>query len=259
MLGPISAAGRGTATSGSNLMGMRRRAATFVIGCASVALIAGCGDDAPIEPISTEGTTASGAAVSQEEFIVSADARCSEANAAIANLSTETGTSATSVGQELQITQGVLDGLQGIGEAEDPDGSLGDFYAALEEEIAVLENQQTALSGGDVAGADALDADLTAARTDVEDAALSYGFEDCGQAGSTLPSDPSTGTTPAAPVTPTTPAPATTTPVPTTPVPVTPTEPPVTPPSGGTGGGTATPPPAGGGGSSGSSGGISPG
>jgi len=227
-------------------------------------LVAGCGDDdAPIEPISTETTTSSSATLSQDEFIVSADARCAEANLAIANLSGGTGSSTSGVSQRLEITQGVLDGLQDIGEAEDPGGSLASYYAALEDQIAILEEQEAAIAGGDTAAADLLGADLSAAEAEAEDAALAYGFEDCGGSGTTLPetgveTDAGATVTPApveppatpAPVEPVTPAPVE--PVPVEPVPV---EPPPAP-SGGTGGGTGSPaPPAG---SGGSSGGISP-
>ena len=51
--------------------------------------IAGCGgDDSTIQSVSTTSTTST-AAVSTEEFITAADARCAEANSAIANLSTD--------------------------------------------------------------------------------------------------------------------------------------------------------------------------
>ena len=235
---------------------MSRRAGTLAIGCASMLLIAGCGgDDAPIEPVSTEATSTSGTSLPQDEFIVSADARCEEANVAIANLTSGT-ESSTAVSQELQITQGVLDGLRGIGEAEDPDGSLESFYASLEEEVRILGEQESAVSSGDTATAASLASDLSLAKAETEDAAVQYGFEECGQAGSALPAGSGTATGTTTTGAPVTPAPT----APTEPAPVTPTEPaPVAPPV--TGGGTPTPappPPTGGSSGGGSSGGISP-
>lgn len=235
----------------------RRDAGALSIVLASMALVAGCGgDDAPIEPISTTSTTESTGTIGKDEFITSADARCSEANAAIANLAD---TSSTAVEQELGITQGLLEGLREIGDPEDPDGSLNDFYTALGDEIRTLKQQQTAVEEGDSTTASSLETELDVAKSEAADAGTSYGFDECGGSGTTLPDD--TGGTPVDPG-------ATTTPAPPVPAPTTPTVPPAVPPApappvdpGGTGGGTPTPdvppapaPPDTGGGS----GGISP-
>ena len=106
----------------------------------AVLTIAGCGgDDSTIQSVSTTSTTST-AAVSTEEFITAADARCAEANSAIANLSTDAAATATTVEQQLDITKETLDGLQALGDPEDPDGSLADFYSAMEDQIALSKN-----------------------------------------------------------------------------------------------------------------------
>ena len=216
--------------------------------------IAGCGgDDSTIQSVSTTSTTST-AAVSTEEFITAADARCAEANSAIANLSTDAAATAATVEQQLDITEQTLNGLQALGDPEDPDGSLADFYSAMEDQISTLEEQQQALTSGDSATYDSLEVQLEQAQSEAETAGATFGFEECGQQGSSLPSDSTTSTTPSGgTVTPTTtvPAPATTTPAPApAPAPA-----PVTPPTGGTGG---TPGTGGSGGGGGNSGGISP-
>lgn len=228
---------------------------------AAAAMLVGCGDDdAPIEPVSSPTTGDEAATLSQDEFITSADARCAEANAALANLSTDESAATSATEQERSITQGLLRGLRSIGEADDPDGSLASYYAALEEQVSVLKQQEQAIATGDTAEADALDTELDAAKTEAASAAEQYGFEDCGQEGTALSDTPSTtGDVPGT----TTPAPATTTPAPTTTTPVTPTPvEPVTPPdtSGGTSAGGTSPSTGGssGGGSGGGSGGFSP-
>lgn len=239
--------------------GMRGRVATILVGFASAALLASCGgDDAPIEPVTTDATGSSSASLSQDEFIASADARCGEANAAIANLTSGTEGGSAAVAQQLAITRGVLSGLQEIGTPDDPGGALDRYYAALGDEVDVLEQQETAVSSGDIATYDSLSTELDAARGKAQAAGEEYGFTECGQQGSTIAG----GATPAATAAPTAPAPATTTPAPTDPaIPVEPAPTAPAPPTGGTGGGTATPPPSGGtgGSSGGSSGGISPG
>jgi hypothetical protein len=238
---------------------MRGKLRYLTIAVSAAALLAGCGDDdAPIEPISTSSTTTtSGGTLSQDEFITSADARCGEANAALANLSTDTG-AATTTGQERSITQGLLTGLQGIGDAEDPDGSLEEYYSALKEQVKILKQQESAIATGDTATADSLDTDLDAARSAATTAAESYGFEECGQEGTELSDTPTTtpgGVAPSTTPTTATPAPVTpTTATPTTPAPGEPVTPPATGGTGGTGGGTPSAPSGGG-----SSGGISPG
>jgi hypothetical protein len=217
-------------------MSVRRR--HLALGLAAAALLVGCGnDDAPIEPVSTSTTETDAGTLSQEEFITSADARCAEANAALANLDTETTAATSTTSQERSITQGLLTGLQGIGDAEDPDGSLAAYYAALKDQVKVLKQQEQAISSGDTTAADALDTELDSAKTEAQSAAEQYGFEECGQEGTTLPD---TGTSTSATPATTTPAPTTTTPAtptttPVTPAPVTPTP----PATGGTSGGTS--------------------
>lgn len=245
---------------GANLLPMRGRVARpaiAAIAATAMLAVAGCGDDDPTTSTVSSADPTTGGAVSTEEFITAADARCAEANAAIANLGTGETESSTTVEQELDITKQTLKGLKSLGSPDDPDGSLADYYAAVKQEVSLLAQQQSALATGDTVTAQAVAAELDQARGDARTAAESFGFEECGQEGT--PIDPGDATTPA-PVTPTT----TTAPVtPTTTTPVTPTTtaPVVPPPSGGTSGGTGTGGGTGtdGGGSGGSSGGISPG
>ena len=217
---------------------------------------AGCGGgDATTSSVTSSTSTATTAAVSTEEFITAADARCAEANAAIANLASDGSESATTIQQQLDITEQTVKGLKSLGTPDDPDGSLADYYDAVKTEISVLGQQQDALASGDSAAADTLSVQLDQAQSDAQTAADSFGFKDCGQQGTAVSSDTSTGTpsdsaattTPATPTSTTTPAPA---PAPT----------PVAPAPGGTsGGGTSSGGTSGGTSSGGSpSGGISP-
>lgn len=230
---------------------IRRGLACALAAAAGASVLTACGGgDAPIEPVSasTTSTTSTGL-LTQDEFIASADARCAEANAAVANL----GDDSTAIGQELEITRGLLDDLQGLGDAEDPAGSLGDYYAALSDQIRILKQQETASDEGDTTTVTSLETELGSAKAAAASAAGEYGFEECGGTGTTLPTDGATTTTP------TTPAPTTTTPA--TPAPPPAPAPPA--PGGGTPvtptpAPTPTPPAPGGGGGSGS-GGVVPG
>ena len=207
---------------------MRGKVAAFIATGALVALLGGCGgDDAPIETISTEAETTDGTGTSQDDFIVSADARCAEANAALAGLSDDV--SSTVAGQRLGIVEEVLAGVKGLGATDDPEGHLADYVKALKRQVSLLEEQQSAAASGDTSAYDALAAELDAAEAEAQAAGAAYGFEDCGK-----PPSASTGATTSpggATSDPSAAAPATTTPVPV--VPVTP-EPEPAQPAGGT-------------------------
>jgi len=239
----------------ANLNAMRPKTAIAIATTAgSLALWgAGCGgSDATTSTITSSSSTTT-TAVATDEFITAADARCAEANAAIANLVAEGSASSTVIQQQIDITKQTLKGLKSLGTPEDPDGSLNDFYDAVKQQISVLGQQQSALASGDSAAADTLGVQLDQAESDAQTAAVSFGFEECGQQGSALSTDSSTTGSPSDAATTTTPVTPTTTPAP-TPAPVTPA------PSGGTSGGTSSGGTSGGGsGGSGNSGGISPG
>lgn len=234
---------------------MRGKTVTLAALAAGAIWAAGCGgDDATTSTVTSSSTTPT-TAVSTDEFITAADARCAEANAAIANLTAEGSGSTTAIQQQLDITKQTLTGLKSLGSPEDPDGSLADYYDAVKEQVSLLGQQQDALASGDSAGAEALTTQLDQAETDAQAAAESFGFEECGQSGTALSTDSTTTVAPTDTPATTTPAPATTTTPPaTTPAPVTPA-----PSTGGTSGGTSSGGTGGSsGGTGGSSGGISP-
>ncbi len=125
---------------------------------------------------------------SSEDFITAADSRCAEANAAIANLTSE-----TSAAQELDITQGLLDGLQELDPPEDPTGALDRYFSALEDQIATLEEIEAAVASGDTTAVATLETQLETERSSALSAADEYGFDECGQEGTSLPDDGTTG------------------------------------------------------------------
>lgn len=157
---------------------------------AVAALVAGCGgDEESIEPIGESApaeTESADGKVSQREFIAAADARCSEANAAIANLGT--GAAAENLmlvtSQERQITSGVRDALADLGDPPDPDGALEDYLDALDEQVAVLRRMEQAADNGDTAY-EQLSGELAEAKSAARAAAEEYGFRSCGQDGRT--------------------------------------------------------------------------
>ena len=195
---------------------------------APVAVLGACGggDDAPITPV--EGQTTAAPAVSKRQFIERGDAICAEANAAIANLSAGGTTDPQALlAQERAITEGMLGSLRSLGTPEQTQAVLNRFYTASNNEVAILDRQQTAVERGDATALTTLSTELSVARSESLLAGQEYGFTNCGAEGTTLvPTTPTDGVVTPAP----TPEPA--------------------PDSGGTDGG---------GGGGGSSGGVSPG
>ena len=192
---------------------MRGKAARLTAVAAGALAIGftGCGGDDPTTSTVTSSSSTTTSAVSTDEFITAADARCAEANAAVANLSSEGSASSTVIQQQLDITQQTLKGLKALGTPEDPDGSLGDYYDAVKEQISLLGQQQSALASGDSATADALTTQLDQAESDAQTAAQSFGFEECGQTGTTISADTTSAVpsdSPATTVSPTTTTPA---------------------------------------------------
>jgi hypothetical protein len=197
---------------------------------APVAVVAGCGggSDAPITPVDAQTNAAP--TISKRVFIERGDAICAEANAAIANLSAGGTTDAqTLLSQERAITEGMIGSLRSLGTPAQTQGVLNRFYNALNNQVTILERQQTALERDDAPALSTLTIELSTARSDALLAAQEYGFTRCGQAGTTLTPTPTDGVPAPAPA----PAPA--------------------PDSGGTGSGGG-----GGGGGGGGSGGVSP-
>jgi len=227
---------------------------TFAVGAAVVAF-AGCGgdDEAPVEPVGP--TTSTDATASAEEFISTADARCAEANSAIASLAGTAGTPELAASQEREITQGTLASINSLPQPEDPDGALAEFLDALKAQVATLKQQEQAAQSGDTASFDSLSGQLAQDKADTLAAAKQFGFEECGREGTAASTTPTTETPAPDTATSTTPPAATTTTV--APAPVEPAPAPAPPPadtSGGTGTDDGSSGGSGGGGSS--SGGI---
>jgi hypothetical protein len=215
---------------------------------AGIALSACGGDSSPETPIAvpTETQPSQG----KTEFIAQADSICAEANSSIQQFAAA-GQGLTEADQIAQLRQGVVDQIRQLNPPSDP--TLDQFLTAMQEQVSAGEKIGLALQRGE--DTTEFETELTNARSQAEQAAASYGFQECGQPIS------SSGTS-------TTAAPSSDSSASSGGV-VTPTEPSTAaPPSSDTGGGTGSPDTGGGtggdtgggtGGTGGSSGGIGPG
>jgi hypothetical protein len=258
---------RGHGDTLATLCRMPVRIAALAAAAAVLLAVAGCGgsDESSVETIATTTDEQAEATPSRREFIASADARCREANVAIANLGSTAGENLVLVArQEREITRGVSTDIEDMEGPESSSGSLERYLDALQDATRVLREREQAARSGETEAYEALAGELAQAKADARIAAEEYGFESCGQEGEELagedsgdggdpgeaaPGDPS-GPAPApAPAPAPSPAPAPAAPAPSAPAPD---------PSGGTGAGGGSGSGSDGGGSGGGSGGISP-
>ena len=232
-----------------------------------VLLIRSCGgdDEAPITALDTGASGAtgtSGAPLSQQDFIDTADPICLQANDQLASIDDSDAEKAAT--DEASIVSGELQQLQTLTLAPDADGEdqLAAYLDALEKQSSALLDLSVAAQRGDDTATSDLQATADSAAADAATAAGKFGFETCGDTTQVSSSGGSGGggdtsaTAPTETPTTTVPAPTTTAPV----VPTTPEEATTAPPAT-DGGGAApapTPAPTDGGSSGSSSGGVTP-
>lgn len=232
-----------------------------------VLLIRSCGgdDEAPITALDTGASGAtgtSGAPLSQQDFIDTADPICLQANDQLASIDDSDAEKAAT--DEASIVSGELQQLQTLTLAPDADGEdqLAAYLDALEKQSSALLDLSVAAQRGDDTATSDLQATADSAAADAATAAGKFGFETCGDTTQVSSSGGSGGggdtsaTAPTETPTTTVPAPTTTAPV----VPTTPEEATTAPPAT-DGGGAApapTPAPTDDGSSGSSSGGVTP-
>jgi hypothetical protein len=211
------------------------------VACALV--VAGCGDDDSSSDTVLTPTSGTPQTTSKADFLSDGDAICAEVNAAIGTLqSTSVSDTASLVGQEADLYEGMVQRLEGLGRPSDDQG-LDDVLDAGNALVDAKRDAELAAQRGDDAALSEAEGTASSALERFRQAAEGYGFSECGQSPA-APSVPSTATT----TVPAAPAPAPTV-VPTTPVAPAPATP--APPTGGAGQGGGT-----GGGTGGETGGT---
>ena len=193
----------------------------------AAAALSACGgdDEAPVIPVETTPTGATGSELDQDEFVDEADSLCAEANTALASISTtgEAGTQAAAIAEQSDIYDGLIDDLDALGPPPEDEATLDDYLDALASIVDSLDQQELAAERGESDQVESLAAEIGAAASDAQAAADDFGLRDCAEEGETASGATDTGSTDAgstdtgaapAPVTPTTPAPTTPAPAP---------------------------------------------
>jgi hypothetical protein len=199
------------------------------VACALV--VAGCGGDDSSDDTVLTPTSGTPQTTSKADLLRDGDTICAEVNAAIGTLqSTSVSDTASVVGQEADLYEGMVQRLEGLGRPTDDQG-LDDVLDAGEALVKAKRDAELAARRGDDAGLSEAESEASSALESFRQAAGAYGFSECGQSPE-APSVPATAPT-TVPVTPA-PAPA--------PVPAAPAPAPATPapPTGGATEGGAT-------------------
>ena len=184
-----------------------------------VIAVGGGGDDeAPVTTVGASGVsgaTGVGGPLSKGAFVDRADGICAEANAAAANLSAEGG----ETDPELEIRLGELDQLEQLSPPQEDQRHLRAFLSAQRDLVDALERRQLANERNDTTALGAVETEIATAESEAKDAAMEYGFEECGsfdapEDAGDVATDPTEVPAPAP-----APAPAPVEPAPTTPAP----------------------------------------
>lgn len=152
--------------------------AALIAAAISVWAISGClfGGDDP-EPIALPTETAP-AALNKDEFISQADTICEEGHAALTAL---TGSGSVLVSQQVDIHDGLLRQLRGLGDVTEDQDLLDKFYQSYDEVVAALKREQLASERGDSIGLEAATTAVDGSTFALRQASDAFGFEVCGQ------------------------------------------------------------------------------
>jgi ABC-type transporter Mla subunit MlaD len=137
------------------------------------------GDDEPEAPITTVGTTEEQVtALPKQDYIDEADGICGEVNSALAGI--DTSDAADVAAEELALVAGELEQLQSLPPPDSDETGANDFLRALQNQVEVLQDRQTAIEREDDAALAGIETTLATAEADAQEAAANFGFEVCG-------------------------------------------------------------------------------
>lgn len=149
-----------------------------VLALAAVAV--GCGGDdggettaAPVPPPETP------TALGKAELIAQGDAICAEVNAAVGTVDATSSEDAAS--QVAELYTGMVDRLKDLGEPSDDAAGYDELVAAAERLAQAQSDVRLAAERGEEEGAAAAEAEASSALASFQEAARTYGFEQCGE------------------------------------------------------------------------------
>jgi hypothetical protein len=152
--------------------------------CATGALaLAGCGgggDDettaaAPVETVEAAPT------LTKEDLIAQGDAICAEVNAAVGSVVAGETEVSDQISQSADLYGGMVERLQALGTPDEAEG-YDEFAAAAEALAQATSDAELASERGEEEGLTSAQEEVSSALASFQEAASSYGFEQCSEA-----------------------------------------------------------------------------
>ena len=160
---------------------------TLILAALGAALaLAGCGGGGGDTTAAVE-TTETQPTLSKADLIAQGDAICAEVNAAVGTLGASEAEAADQVSQTADLYGGMVERLQALGTPDDTEGY--EAFAETADELAQATSDAALASArGDEEALAAAQEEVSSSLAAFQEAAGSYGFEDCAEA----PSAPET-------------------------------------------------------------------
>src|SRR4051794_10169784 len=149
---------------------------------ATVLALAGCGGGGGDTTAAAPGeTTEAEPPLSKSALITQGDAICAEGNAARGTLGAGEAETSDQVSQTADLYGGMVERLQALGTPDDAEG-YGEFADAADELAQATSDAKLASERGDQEGLASAQEDVSTSLAAFQEAASSYGFEDCAEA-----------------------------------------------------------------------------
>ena len=149
---------------------------------AAVVVLAGCGGDggdettaAPVEATEAEP------ALTKADLIAQGDAICAEVNAAVGSLDAGETEATDQASQVADLYGGMVERLQALGTPDEAEG-YEEFADSADELAQAASDAELASARGDEEGLVVAQEDVSSSLAEFQEAAASYGFEDCAEA-----------------------------------------------------------------------------
>ena len=156
----------------------------LLVALAAALALAGCGGGGDGDTTATAPveTTEAAPTLSKAELIAQGDAICAEVNAAVGTLGASEAEASDQVSQTADLYSGMVERLQDLGTPDDTEG-YAEFTDAADELAQATSDAELASERGDEEGlAGRAQEDVSSSLTTFQEAAASYGFEDCAEA-----------------------------------------------------------------------------
>jgi len=158
--------------------------------------VSGCGGGGDETESTTTPAVEEPTALTKDELIEEGDAICAEVNAAVGALSSPEASTSEQGEKVANLYTGMVERLQDLGTPEDDDGSYAKFMEAAEELAKVEGEVKLAAEREDVIPLEEANTNAGPALEEFESQAAIYGFEDCSEGPSELPTPAGAGETP---------------------------------------------------------------